>query len=315
MGAADPQVRKAAGVGYTSAEYAFALAEFGQPRSLPRAGGWLIERPVPGATGLRDARGPYPLFACTDWEGLGGDLAALEGELVSLTLVTDPFGAYRHDLLAGLFPDLMRPYKPHFVVDLHRPLFAGLSAHHRRNLRRALHGVSVEICDEPRRFIEDWTGLYEVLIARHGIRGMAAFSRQSFTRQFEVPGLVMLRATEDARTVAMHLWIRNGRHAYYHLGAANARGYALRAAYALMHHAVEHFAQADCEQVDIGAGPGADGDGEDGLTRFKRGWSTGTRTVYLCGRILDRPAYAELARQRPAPCSGYFPVYRSGEFQ
>ena len=30
---------------------------------------------------------------------------------------------------------------------------------------------------------------------------------------------------------------------------------------------------------------------DDGLTRFKSGWATGTRTAYLCGRIMDRHQY------------------------
>jgi hypothetical protein len=46
--------------------------------------------------------------------------------------------------------------------------------------------------------------------------------------------------------------------------------------------------------------------------RFKRGWSTGERTVYLCGRILNRPKYAELSERAVAE-PGYFPAYRKGE--
>jgi hypothetical protein len=53
---------------------------------------------------------------------------------------------------------------------------------------------------------------------------------------------------------------------------------------------------------------------DGGLTRFKRGWATGTRPVYFCGRIFQRERYEQLARQGGAPVSGYFPAYRHGEF-
>lgn len=300
--------------GYAGAAYARAFTEFGRPRALPRSGGWLLERAVPAAPSRNDAMGAYPLFSCPRWEGLGPDLDALEGRLLSVALVTDPFGAYGRELLAAVFPDLMRPYKEHFTVDLRGPLFADLPVHHRRNLRRAGREVAVEVCAEPHRHIDEWTRLYGTLIARHRIRGMAAFSRPSFLAQLQVPGMVALRAREGGVTVAMQLWVRDGVYAYYHLGAACARGYALRAAYALTHRAIEHFAQGGCEQADLGAGAGADPRGDDGLTRFKRGWATGSRPVYLCGRILDRRAYADLARRCATRRPDYFPVYRSGEF-
>lgn len=306
-------IRGETGAGYSSAEYARALSDFGRPLRLAHAGGWVIERPVPGRD-LRDAMGPYPLFSCARWEGLGKDLAALEGTLVSLLLVTDPFGGYDEHLLGGLFPDLLRRYKSHFVIDLNRPLLTDLPSHHRRNMRRGLRGVTVELCAPPLRFADEWTALYAGLIERRGIRGMAAFSRESFLRQFEVPGLVALRAREGEATVAMQLWIREGRQAYYHLGASSERGYALRAAYALMHGAVHHFADAGCERLDLGAGAGADPRRDDGLVRFKRGWSTGSLPVYLCGRILDRTAYARITRHSRTSRPDYFPLYRSGEF-
>lgn len=300
--------------GYGCEDYARSLAEFGRPRRLAHAGGWVIDRPVPGRADLSDAMGPYPLFSCEDWSGLDSDLAALEGELVSLTLVTDPFGDYREAALAALFPDVMRIYKPHFIVDLSRPLFAHLSGHHRRDARRALRGVSVEVCADPAQSINEWTSLYDTLVKRHGIRGIAAFSDQSLLQQFKVPGLTAMQAKEGDNTVAMQLWFRNGPYAYYHLSAANERGYTLSSSYALVHHAIEYFARAGCEYLDLGAGAGANPRGS-GLTRFKQGWSTGTRPVYLCGRILDRLAYDRLSRTAAAPADSYFPAYRRGEFQ
>jgi len=60
---------------------------------------------------------PNPLFACGDWPALRADLDSLAGRLVSVTLVTDPFGAYDEALLKSIF-DVVRRFKKHFVVDL-----------------------------------------------------------------------------------------------------------------------------------------------------------------------------------------------------
>jgi hypothetical protein len=50
------------------------------------------------------------------------------------------------------------------------------------------------------------------------------------------------------------------------------------------------------------------------LSRFKRGWATGTRTAYFCGRIFDRANYREITRASGCMATDYFPAYRQGEF-
>src|SRR5438045_5100866 len=92
--------------GYAHPQYAASLGEYGAPRLLPRSRGWILERPIPG-TDVRDAMGCYPLFACQDWSGLSDDLAEISRErsLVSVVLVTDPFGEYHEaDLHAAFGP-------------------------------------------------------------------------------------------------------------------------------------------------------------------------------------------------------------------
>src|SRR6266852_8659851 len=79
--------------GYAHPSYAAALWEFGTPCHLPASGGSILQRPIDGSTYF-DGMGSYPLFACRDWSRLGEDLASLEGELVALSMVTDPFGDY-----------------------------------------------------------------------------------------------------------------------------------------------------------------------------------------------------------------------------
>ena len=52
----------------------------------------------------------------------------------------------------------------------------------------------------------------------------------------------------------------------------------------------------------------------DGLSRFKEGWSSDTRTAYFCGHIFDRDRYAELTSDINISETDYFPAYRKGEF-
>jgi lipid II:glycine glycyltransferase (peptidoglycan interpeptide bridge formation enzyme) len=122
-----------------------------------------------------------------------------------------------------------------------------------------------------------------------------------------------MRAVQDGVTVGVTLWYLAGDVAYYHLGAYSARGYELAASFALFDRGLERFAAEGMAWASLGGGAGLDGTLEDGLTRFKRGWATATRTAYLCGRILQRRIYDELSAAR-SPGTPYFPAYRAGEF-
>ena len=265
-------------------------------------------------SGQRDAMGPYPIFACADWAGLASDIADLQDELVAVSLVADPFGAATADDLARTFGDLVTPFKEHFVVDLRGEWRETTHPHHRRNVRRALAALEVEPVDDPPALLDDWVALYGELIDRHQIAGPAAFSRDSFAAQLRVPGIAALRAVEGGVTVGATLWYVAGNVAYYHLGAYSARGYELAASFALFDRGFERFAAEGVAWASLGAGAGLDRAAEDGLTRFKRGWATTTRTAHLCGRILQRGAYDELAAERSRPGTPYFPAYRVGEF-
>jgi hypothetical protein len=301
--------------GYHHPLYAASLAEFGTPRELLRSGGWILERAIP-ATPFHDAMGCYPLFTCANWSELGDDLDDLRDDgLVSLALVTDPFGAYDPDDLRRCMPDVMVPFKQHFVVDLRRPPETFVVTHHRRYARRALQALQIERCEDPARFVAHWVELYANLTRRHRIRGLTAFSEASFLKQLKVPGLIMFRAfVDDDHTVGMILWYRHDAVAYYHLGAYDARGYTLHASFGLFWFAIHHFTTAGVRWLDLGAGAGITRDTSDGLTRFKRGWSTGTRTTYFCGRIFNPSRYAALAAARDAAQGEFFPAYRFGEF-
>ncbi|HEX5810366.1 MAG TPA: GNAT family N-acetyltransferase [Anaerolineales bacterium] len=299
--------------GYLHPLYVQSLAEFGEPLELPSSKGWILKRPIAG-TSFMDGMGPYPIFACQDWSCLGKDLDRLEGQLVSAALVTDPFGAYTHPELLEYFKDLATPYKEHFVIDLKQRPEEFVSAHHRRNAQKALKAVQVEVDIEPIHRLSEWTLLYEILIERYQIRGISRFSPAAFEMQLRTPGIAAFRAVRGTVTVGMLLWYVQGDTGYYHLGAYNPDGYQLNASFALFWKALDYFSEQGLRWLSLGAGAGAYSDGSDGLTRFKRGWSTGTRTAYFCGRIFDREKYQQILSLRGLERTGYFPAYRSGEF-
>ena len=299
-------------VGYRHPEYAESLSEFGTPRELPRCGGWILERPLPGLPD-RDAMGCYPLFCCQDWSQLHADLEEIGSQIVSLSLVTDPFGEYNAAYLQRCFKDLVRPFKEHFIIDLSQPIDTFVSRHHRRYARKAFREVQVERCQYPAQFSDEWMNLYDNLIRRHDIRGIPAFSQMAFSKQLKIPGLVMLRAVHKDTTVGMALWYIQKEVGYYHLAAYSETGYQFRASFALFWYAIEYFANR-IRWLNLGAGAGVKGSDIDGLSQFKSGWSTGTRTTYFCGRIFDHARYSEVINAKEIKATGYFPAYRTGEF-
>jgi hypothetical protein len=299
--------------GYLHPQYAASLSEFGVPRELPRSGGWVLERSIPG-TMFSDAMGCYPLFACRDWSQLAADLDDLAQDLVCLSVVTDPFGEYDAALLWECFPDKVVPFKEHFHIDLERPMEECVQHEHRRNARRALKRLQVEQCRDATKACEEWTQLYECLIDRHGITGVRAFSPTAFTLQFQVPGLVALRALYQGVTAGMALVCVQDDAAYLHLSACSPLGYQMDASTALYWSAIEYCRDRGLKWLNLGAGAGVNPDDRDGLTRYKRGWSTGTRTVYFCGRIFDREIYDRIVRAGDIRDMAYFPAYRAGEF-
>jgi hypothetical protein len=258
--------------------------------------------------------GCYPIFTCENWSSLEKDLDWVGSQLVSLSLVTDPFGKYNQQELQQYFKDIARPYKEHFVIDLKRQPEEFVAKHHQRNAHNALKMVKVEICPEPIRILGEWDSLYNNLIERHNIKGITKFSHNAFAKQLSVPGIVAFRAVVDDKTVGMLLWYIQCDIGYYHLGAYSPEGYKLKTSFALFWRLLEYFKDMGLRWLSLGAGAGAQGGKNDGLTRFKRGWSTETRTVYFCGRIFDLKKYQEIISLRNLGNTNYFPAYRADEF-
>jgi hypothetical protein len=161
--------------------------------------------------------------------------------------------------------------------------------------------------------LDEWAALYRNLIERHNITGIAKFSVDAFAKQLSIPGIVAFRASLDDKTVGMLLWYVQNQAGYYHLGAYSPDGYKLNASFALFWTALNYFIKEGLQWLSLGAGAGIQEDPNDGLTRFKRGWSTGTRTAYFCGRIFNKEKYQEIVKSKHIPPTEFFPAYRLDE--
>lgn len=298
--------------GYMHPQYAYSLREFGEPRELPRCGGWVLVRAIPG-TPYKDAMGCYPLFACRDWTKLHEDLEQVCSDLVSLALVTDPFSAAAPAYLEQFF-DLVQPFKTHYVADLTHPLKSFVDKDHRYYARKSLKTMDVEVCLQPGKYLDDWVRLYDNLIVRHNIKGINAFSPECFGIQLNIPGMVMFVGRRDGEIVGANLAMIRDQVAYTHLSAYTSEGYVIRASYGIRWEALVYLFEQGIRYVSLGGTAGVKEDPRDGLARFKRGWNNDRRTVYFCGRVFDRQKYESICQQYQISEVDYFPAYRGGEF-
>lgn len=297
--------------GYRSAAYAHSLREWGAPYRLPHSGGWIIKRSPPDGTG-HDAMGLYPLFSCGNWEGIGSDIKALRGDdLLSLVIVTDPMIEFCESTDGRLF-DVVRRFKRHYLAELDRPPDRIASRHHAYYARRAARTLSVELAAAPLQHLDEWNDLYAQLIRRHRITDLRAFSDKCFAQLFALPDVVLLRALLGQKTVGAQIFVIQDHIAYAHLSAFSDEGYAHGASYLLDWHALSAL-HGRVRFINWGGGRGRKPD--DGLARYKRGWSTLQRDSWLLGKVLDPERYAATClRVGTDPDCGYFPAYRQGEF-
>src|ERR1035437_1296778 len=148
--------------GYLHPLYASSLKEFGKPTELRHSRGWLLKRAI-SFSPFHDAMGCYPLFCCQRWDGLFDDLCELNSDIVSVAMVTDPFGDYTDDLLARCFPDKCVGFKKHYITSLEKSREAVVVPQHKRKARKALASLQISVCQMPHMFLDEWCALYSVL--------------------------------------------------------------------------------------------------------------------------------------------------------
>ena len=292
---------------YATLEFAQSLAHVGTPFAMPQWGTHVIARQIPGA-GI-DAVGCYPLAV------LGEDAYLLEGlrllkdaGFVSVTLVLDDWHRPPIKVLEAVF-DVCRPFKSHnFIHRGHSSSFEGRYAphrNHRSKIAKALRAVSCRQIDLSEH-MDAWCAMYGALVKRHGMSRVHAFPRESFERQAAVPGMEAIGGFVEGELVCVNSWAVFEGRAHSHLVASNAKGYETQAAYAVTDFAIRHF--ADCDVVNLGGGAGNDDSGS-GLAQFKAGFANAKASGWICGAILDRPAYN--AMTRAGVDANFFPAYRA----
>ena len=296
--------------GYAHELYARSFSEFGAIVELKNAGARLIKRRIPQSDRLYDCIGCYPLFTYERLDCLAKDFDLLGKDVVSVGLVTDPWSGSEADILARFF-DVVRPFKTHYLVDLNIPFNAYLHRHHRRYAKRSLLKAAVSMVEKPSHFAEEWVQLYQHLIVRHRIDGLAAFSQRALSLQLDVPGCHYFRAVLNGEPHGALVCFLDRDVAYAHLVSTTPEGQQESLQYALYWTAIEAF-RGRAKWFALGSVPGlADVPVVTGLGFFKAGWATGVCRNYFCGRIQNHGEYSRLCQGRSQANSPFFPAYRS----
>jgi hypothetical protein len=288
---------------YASPAYAAVFEAVAAPLWVEAWGAHVLVREIPG--GGRDALGMYPLAAFTPDADLAVGLQWLTDQgLVSIGLVPDPATAPPVEQLQAAF-GVCAPFKTHMLIDYSREV--RFSKHHRYEVKKALSQVTIETVPL-RDHLEAWRGLYGELVERREIGGLTAFSPEAFARLAAVDGLTAVGAFAEGGLVSMHLWITDTASGagYSLLAASSAEGYRRSAAYAIYDASIRMFAHL--KTLNLGAGAGL-APGDDGLTRFKKGFANAEAQAWFCGAILDPATYAALSGGAAAPAIP-FPAYR-----
>jgi hypothetical protein len=286
---------------YSSLSYPSTLSHIGWPFDVPEWGAPVIAREIP--SGGIDVVGTYPITVFKEDADVAGGIARLKAAgFVSATLVCDDF--HRPDHMQGF--DVVREFKSHFLHRGPGNSFAGgyyPHQEHRRKIRRAKRDV---VCREIdlKTHLNEWIALYDTLVRRHILEGVHAFPRESFKALAEIEGITAVGGFSGDEMVCCNIWAVHEGRAHSHLVASNEKGYELRAAYAVTDFSIRHF--ADCDIINLGGSAG-DGDKEDGLAQFKRGFSNATAPAWLCGAVLHWDAYRSLSAGKD---TNYFPEYR-----
>ena len=300
------------GSGYASPQYAESYADVGRPIELTGAQGWLLSRAIAG-TDHRDLASCYPIFDCRKWAAFADDIKALDDSHVSVVLVLSPFSSCNTAQLESVFPDLLKPFKRHYLVNLETYDIATVHFMHRRNARYAAKLVEVEQCAHPEQFGAEWLSLQANLMSRHRVPKSDWLSDTTLLRQLSVPDIVMFRAVENGHTVGIMTWFLSDAAAYYHLAAFSDRGYKTKASFALMDRCISFFRSLGLQKLNLGGNAGITDDPSSGLAVFKKRWANDIGQTLLCGRIINGAVYDSLSSASCTQDGKIFPVYRTKE--
>ena len=285
--------------------YGETLGHIGYPIDVPEWGCCVIARAV--NTIRNDCSGAYPITPMRADADIQGGLERLRKlGFVSVVLVLDDFHRPNLENICSAF-SYVREFKSHYVNRrLAEPHL--YSKNHRYEIKRALRTVRTGLLDLS-FYEQDWNRLYDFLGTRHKLGSLHRFSPDHISKIATIDGFLGFGAWLDDELVSAHIWVSHASVAQSHLAASNALGYKSKAAYALNAAALEHF--RDCELLNFGGGSGIADDHDDGLVRFKRGFTNDVARSFICGAVLNHVLYDELNQQFDTQgIDGFFPSYR-----
>lgn len=298
------------GCPYSSALYAHTLTHIGEVTLLGESDEAFLVRTLPNQEAGADLIAPYPFAQIRDADALSRAFTDTSG-CASATAVLEPLSAPGEQDRRRLFPDHLARFKEHTIVDLSADLDALRASGHRRKVRKAHGSLRVERAEEPNRHAIEWIELYCHLREAKGFRGsLADFTGEALAAQLGLSGVRYYRAMAGERCVAGAVWFDGPGATYYHLGASHPEGRAHSASFGLFDAALRDAQAEGRRWANLGGGAGLAQDPQDGLARFKQGWSREKGWSYVGGRILDRSLFDELNRAAGPVREGVFPPYR-----
>lgn len=291
---------------YATRAFAESLSHWGRALEVPAWGCHVIVRDI--ANDGEDAAGVYPITPIIENADITAGLQQLKKYgLVSVVLVLDDFHRPALEQLSKHFTKVL-PFKPHYI---YRPPKGPMEydSHHKRALKKAMNKVKTGVVDL-KHDGAGWQTLYDALIAKLKLSGLHAFPHTHHDALARMDEVIAVGAWLGNELVSCHVWVRYKDRLHSHLIASNEAGYDTRAAYAVNQASIKMF--ADAELLNFGGGAGNSVDADDGLARFKRGFSNDTASSYLCSAVLDQERYDTLvaARKFTGPVT-YFPAYRA----
>ncbi len=214
----------------------------------------------------------------------------------------------------------LKEIKPVVVLDLSQPETAwGIRKGHKSAIKKATReGVEVSRSTATGASLEQFQRLYAGTMERNNAGQMWRFENDYFEQCRECLGdarVSLFSACYESETIASCMILHAYQTAYYHFAASNETAFELGANHFLLYRVAEWCRAQGFHWFFLGGGYSA----EDGVYRFKAGFTSKRATLYSYTRIHNTEEYArlcelradwDLEHNRPGTQSTFFPAYR-----
>jgi hypothetical protein len=212
--------------------------------------------------------------------------------------------------------------KPIIYIDLHQDLaslWQGICRGHRSSINKARRsGVTVEVAKVDGENLHVFELLYEETMERNQADPLWRFPASYFKNCIDCLGenrVALFNAKYNGEVIASYLVLHEYQTVYYHFGGSREIDFNLRANNLLIYEIALWAKSKGYRWFHLGGGIEPD----DGVFRFKSGFSKDRARLYSYSCIHDQNKYSQLAAMKTAwdlsnktisKPSHYFPVYR-----